>query len=165
MSDQFTQQLKLQAAAYTDHLNDTLKTQYGELKRTFEAERELEIAKLAASHHENLAKLHGMGKGIQDAIHDRAEKDRISREVRELWIAAQSMIESLHSNATVHLPWNEQRRPLNLSNLNKALNNNDEFARAVIDSIPPSALDQGILPQGALKVMSRVFFAFVIFIK
>jgi hypothetical protein len=75
------------------------------------------------------------------------------------------MIESLHSNATVHLPWNEQRRPLNLSNLNKALNNNDEFARAVIDSIPPSALDQGILPQGALKVMSRVFFAFVIFIK
>ncbi|XP_046460534.1 MICOS complex subunit MIC60-like [Daphnia pulex] len=151
LSDQFTQQLKLQAAAYTDHLNDTLKTQRLELKRTFDAERELEVAKLLASHHENLAKLHGMGKGIQDAIHDRAEKDRVSRQVRELWIAAQSMIESLRSNNSVHLPWNEQRHPLNLSSLNKALNNNDEFALAVIESIPPTALDQGILPQGALK--------------
>jgi hypothetical protein len=63
------------------------------------------------------------------------------------------MIESLRSNATVHLPWDEQRRPLNLNNLNKTLNNNDEFALAIIDSIPPSALDQGILPQGALKVI------------
>uniref|UniRef100_A0A0P5A065 MICOS complex subunit MIC60 n=1 Tax=Daphnia magna TaxID=35525 RepID=A0A0P5A065_9CRUS len=151
LSDQFTQQLKLQAAAYTDHLNDSLKTQYLELKRTFEAERELDIAKLAALHHEDLAKLHGMGKGIQDAIHDRAEKDRISRQVRELWIAAQSMMDSLRSNATVHLPWNEQRRPLNLNGLNQALNNNDEFARAVLESIPQSAVSQGILPQGALK--------------
>ena len=41
----------------------------------------------------------------------------------------------------------------NLNNLNKTLNNNDEFALAIIDSIPPSALDQGILPQGALKVI------------
>uniref|UniRef100_A0A0P6FZ74 MICOS complex subunit MIC60 n=1 Tax=Daphnia magna TaxID=35525 RepID=A0A0P6FZ74_9CRUS len=151
LSDQFTQQLKLQAAAYTDHLNDSLKTQYLELKRTFEAERELDIAKLSALHHEDLAKLHGMGKGIQDAIHDRAEKDRISRQVRELWIAAQSMMDSLRSNATVHLPWNEQRRPLNLNGLNQALNNNDEFARAVLESIPQSAVSQGILPQGALK--------------
>ncbi|XP_045027350.1 MICOS complex subunit MIC60 isoform X2 [Daphnia magna] len=151
LSDQFTQQLKLQAAAYTDHLNDSLKTQYLELKRTFEAERELDIAKLAALHHEDLAKLHGMGKGIQDAIHDRAEKDRISRQVRELWIAAQSMMDSLRSNATVHLPWNEQRRPLNLNGLNQALNNNDEFASAVLESIPQSAVSQGILPQGALK--------------
>lgn len=151
LSDQFTQQLKLQAAAYTDHLNDSLKTQYLELKRTFEAERELDIAKLSALHHEDLAKLHGMGKGIQDAIHDRAEKDRISRQVRELWIAAQSMMDSLRSNATVHLPWNEQRRPLNLNGLNQALNNNDEFASAVLESIPQSAVSQGILPQGALK--------------
>lgn len=95
-----------------------------------------------------------MGKGIQDAIHDRAEKDRISRQVRELWIAAQSMMDSLRSNATVHLPWNEQRRPLNLNGLNQALNNNDEFASAVLESIPQSAVSQGILPQGALKVKS-----------
>ena len=152
MSDQFTQQLKRQAAAYTDHLNDSLKMQQQELQRTFDAERELEMAKILASYHQDLAKLHGMAKGIQDAVHSRAEKDRVSRNVRELWIAAQSLIESLRSNATVHLPWDEQRRPLNLKGLNQAVDNNDEFARAVVQSIPPSAVGQGVLPQGALKV-------------
>ena len=157
MSDQFTQQLKRQAAAYTDHLNDSLKMQQQELQRTFDAERELEMAKLLASYHQDLAKLHGMAKGIQDAVHSRAEKDRVSRNVRELWIAAQSLIESLRSNATVHLPWDEQRRPLNLKGLNQAVDNNDEFARAVVQSIPPSAVGQGVLPQGALKVNIIIF--------
>lgn len=152
MSDQFTQQLKRQAAAYTDHLNDSLKMQQQELARTFQADRELEMAKLLATYHQELAKLHGMAKGIQDAVHSRGDKDRISREVRELWIAAQAMVDSLRSNATVHLPWDEQRRPLDLGGLKKAVNNNDEFARTVIESIPSSAISEGVLPQGALKV-------------
>lgn len=152
MSDQFTQQLKRQAAAYTDHLNDSLKMQEQELKRTFDAERELEMAKLLALYHQDLAKLHGMAKGIQDAVHGRADKDRLSRQVRELWVAAQSLIESLNSNADVHLPWEKQRRPVDLKGLNNAINNNDEFARAVVESIPSSAVGEGVLPQGALKV-------------
>lgn len=123
--------------------------QQQELQRTFDAERELEMAKLLANYHQDLAKLHGMAKGIQDAVHSRAEKDKISRNVRELWIAAQSLIESLRSNAAVHLPWDEQRRPLDLRGLSQA---NDEFARAVVESIPSSAVGQGVLPQGALKV-------------
>lgn len=152
MSDQFTQQLKRQAAAYTDHLNDSLKVQQQELTRTFQAERELDMAKLLAAYHQELAKLHGMAKGIQDAVHSRGDKDRISREVRELWISAQTLIDSLRSNATVHLPWDEQRRPLDLGGLKKAVDNNDEFARTVIESIPSSAVSEGVLPQGALKV-------------
>lgn len=111
------------------------------------------MAKLLASYHQDLAKLTGMAKGIQDAMHNRAEKDQISRQVRELWIAAQSLIESLRSNSTVHMPWEEQRRPLDISGLNQAAKYNDEFAKTVIESIPSEAIAEGVLPQGALKVM------------
>lgn len=152
MSDQFTQQLKRQAAAYTDHLNESLKAQQQELTRTFDAERQLELATLMAKYHEDLAKLHGLAKGIQHAVHNRADKDRISRQVRELWIAAQSLIETLRSNETIHQPWDQQRRPLNLQGLNEVIDNNHEFARAVIESIPESATKEGVLPQGAIKV-------------
>lgn len=154
MSEQFTQQLKRQAAAYTDHLSDTLNMQHDELKRRFEGERELELAKVLAAYHEELAKLHGMARGVQDAVHGRADKDRLSRQVRELWVAAQSLVDTLGNNSAVHLPWEKQRYPLEkpLKVLSNVANNNDEFARAVIETIPADALSDGVLPQGALKV-------------
>lgn len=156
LSDQFTQQLKRQAAAYTDHLNDCLNVQHEELKRKFEGERELELAKVLASYHEELAKLHSLAKGVLDAVHSRADKDSVSRQVRELWVAAQTMVDSLSSNSTVHLPWEEQRRPLeqSLQVLSKVAGNND-FTRTVIESIPTEAVNNGVLPQGAIKVQKQ----------
>lgn len=152
LSEQFTQQLKRQAAAYTDHLNDSLSTQQDELKRKFEGEREIELAKLASAYHEQLAKLHGMAKGVQDAVHNRAEKDQLSRQVRELWVAAQALVDSLASNKEIHLPWEQQRRPIDLKPINQSCQSSDEFLKTVIESIPKDALTNGVLPQGAIKV-------------
>lgn len=152
LSDQFTQQLKRQAGAYTDHLNETLNMQKEELIRRFEGERELELAKVLASYHGELAKLFGMAKGVQEAVHNRAEKDRIARQVRELWVSAQLLIDTLRSNEVVHLPWEDQRRPLEQSlNVLTQVVNKDEFTQAVMESIPPVAATSGVLPQGAIK--------------
>lgn len=123
-----------------------------ELKRRFEGERDLELAKVLASYHEELAKLHGMAKGVQEAVHLRADKDRLSRQVRELWVAAQTLVDALQSNASVHLAWENQRRPLDQSV--QALNQvakDDDFTRTVVESIPASAISNGVLPQGAIK--------------
>ena len=153
LSDQFTQQLKRQAGAYTDHLNETLNMQKEELIRRFEGERELELAKVLASYHGELAKLFGIAKGVQEAVHNRAEKDRIARQVRELWVSAQLLIDTLRSNEVVHLPWEDQRRPLEQSlNVLTQVVNKDEFTQAVMESIPPVAATSGVLPQGAIKV-------------
>ena len=160
LSEQFTQQLKRQAGAYTDHLNDSLNVQYEELKRKFEGERELELAKVLASYHEELSKLHGMAHGVKDAVHGRADKDRLSRQVRELWVASQSLVDSLCSNSAVHLPWEQQRKALEkpLQVLTSVVNNNDEFTQAVVESLPADALKNGVLPQGAIKVLECSFY-------
>lgn len=154
LSEQFTQQLKRQAAAYTDHLSDSLATQQDELKRKFEGERELERAKLTSAYHEQLAKLHGMAKGVEEAVHGRADKDQVSRQMRELWVAAQAMVDSLSSNKVVHLPWEQQRRPIDLKGISQSCKLDDEFLMTVVESIPKDALSHGVLPQGAIKVFA-----------
>ena len=153
LSDQFTQQLKRQAGAYTDHLNETLNMQKEELIRRFEGERELELAKVLASYHGELAKLYGMAKGVQEAVHNRADLDRVARQVRELWVSAQLLVDTLRSNEAAHLPWEDQRRPLepSLKTLSQTVRK-DDFIQAVLESISPVASENGVLPQGAIKV-------------
>jgi hypothetical protein len=81
--------------------------------------------------------------------------------VRELWLAAQSLIDVLRSNESAYTgKWQEQRRSLEqplelLSSISNSIGQgkDDDFVKAVIETVPKEAISQGILPQGALKVM------------
>lgn len=158
MSDQFTQQLKRQAAAHTDHLNEVLSVQQQELTRKHDNERELQLSQVKLAHSEELAKWLGMARGIQQSVRDRADVDHLAREVRNLWMAAHSLIDGLRSNQTAHLPWEEQRRDLSspLALLSQVTRPEDEFVKTVIETIPKDVLEKGVLPQGAIKVFSRL---------
>ncbi len=158
MSDQFTQQLKRQAAAHTDHLNEVLSVQQQELTRKHDNERELQLSQLRLAHSEELAKWLGMARGIQHSVRARADIDQLARDVRDLWMAAHSLIDSLRSNTTAHLPWEEQRRYLSspLTLLSKVTDPNDEFVKTVIETIPKDVIEKGVLPQGAIKVFSSL---------
>ena len=165
MSEQFTQQMKRQAAAHTDHLNEVLAAQQGELTRKHQSQLELEAAQHQLVRNQDLAKLTGMAKGIQESVHARADKDHVARQVRELWLAAQSLIDVLRSNESAYSgQWQEQRRSLNkplelLSSISNSIGQGkgDEFVKAVIETFPKEAINEGILPQGALKVKPTHF--------
>ena len=160
LSDQFMQQLKRQAGAHIDHVNEMLNVQQEEMARRHAGEREALLAELRTVHLAELSKLHGEAVGVQDAVMQRANKDREGREMRHLWIAAHSLINCLHSNVATHLPWEEQRQSLSqaIQALTDSTKNTDEFTRCVVESIPESAVTNGVLPQGAIKVFSLSIF-------
>jgi len=153
LSDQFMQQLKRQAGAHIDHLNEMLNVQQEELTRRHGGEREAQLAELRTNHLTEISKLHGMAIGVQDAVMQRAEKDKAGKEMSQLWIAAHSLINCLHDNTTTHLPWEDQRQSLSqaVQALTNSTNNSDEFTRCIIESIPKTAVTNGVLPQGAIK--------------
>jgi len=157
LSDQFMQQLKRQAGAHIDHVNEMLNVQQEEMARRHAGEREALLAELRTVHLAELSKLHGEAVGVQDAVMQRANKDREGREMRHLWIAAHSLINCLHSNVATHLPWEEQRQSLSqaIQALTDSTKNTDEFTRCVVESIPESAVTNGVLPQGAIKERFR----------
>ena len=149
------EQLKRQTAAHLSHLNDMMNVQQDELTRKFEGEREVLEANIRLNHLVELTKLLGHAQGIRDTVRNKTDTDRMSRQVRELWIAAHSLIDCLKSNDGALLPWEEQRRPLaqSLQLLSNSTDNNDEFTRCMIESIPADVVEGGVLPQGAIKVL------------
>ena len=66
MLEQLTQQMKRQAAAYTDHLNEVSAAQQKELTRRHQSQLELEADQHQLARNQDLAKLTGMTKGIQE---------------------------------------------------------------------------------------------------
>jgi len=153
LSSQFMQQLKRQSAAHMDHLNDVTIQQQEELQRRHDGEREAQLAELRTRHLAELSQLHGLAIGVQDAVQQRAGKDREALEMRQLWISAHSLISCLHSNITTHLPWEQQRQSLSaaLQALTLSTKNGDEFTRCIVEAIPEVAVTGGVLPQGAIK--------------
>lgn len=153
------QQLKRQAGAHIDHVSEMLNVQQEELMRRHSGELEAQLAELRTIHLAELSKLHGLAIGVQDTVMQRAEKDKEGKEMRQLWIAAHSLINCLHSNVTCHLPWEDQRQSLGqaIQALTNSTKNSDEFTRCIVESIPEAAVTNGVLPQGAIKV----FFSFI----
>ena len=114
---------------------------------------QLQEASLKTDYNEGLAKMLGLAKGIQDSIRARADKERLARQVRDLWMAAQSLVDVLRSDKTAHLNWEAQRLPLNrpLGVINHVVKD-DEFVKTIIETIPSEVVEKGVLPQGAIKV-------------
>lgn len=147
MSDQWTQQMKRQAAAHTHHLNDQLAAQHDNLSAKHQMELQLQAAQHQLALLEQLAPLVGAAQGVRDGVERRAELDAVARRVRTLWSSAQALIDALSTSAA-HLPWQQQRCPLAAP---LALLSGDEFVQQVVQSVPKEAVENGVLPTGAIK--------------
>uniref|UniRef100_A0A1A9VAH5 MICOS complex subunit MIC60 n=1 Tax=Glossina austeni TaxID=7395 RepID=A0A1A9VAH5_GLOAU len=94
---QLRQQLKKQAEAHTDHLQDVVNMKEGELKRQYTRELEDKMATEKANYKLQLAAMLGKIRGMDAAMQARAEGERSSHQAQALWAACQALWSSVRT--------------------------------------------------------------------
>merc|ERR1719470_127075 len=119
-------QLRRQAAAHSDHLQDMLSVQEAELKRKHEHQLSEELANSKSSHLEGLSSLSGMVSGLSTSLQARVEQDQRAVSSQQLWLACSGLDAAL-----------DTMKPL--------------MGEVILSSLSPLALDRGVYSINNLK--------------
>lgn len=141
-------QLRRQAAAFNDHLNDVLKVQETELNTKHDGElRE----KLLLAKQESELKLRGALarlNGIISAIRNKADIEKHNVEAQELWLATQSLL-------TAIIGFGDGRdRPYPIHSEVESIRrvtNGNEVVGEVLDSLSDGILRRGVYTEESLR--------------
>jgi len=135
-------QLRRQAAAHSDHLQDMLSVQEAELKRKLEHQLSEELANSKSSHLEGLSSLSGMVSGLSTSLQARVEQDQRAVTAQQLWIACSGLDAAM-----------DTMKPLmgEVVMVKTAAAPGDDFVQVVLSSLSPLALDRGVYSINNLK--------------
>ncbi|XP_037078576.1 MICOS complex subunit Mic60-like [Pollicipes pollicipes] len=147
------QQLRRQAGAHSDHLQDVLAVQERELKRRFEAAHE---DRLRAERHKfqaELAVVMGELKGVRDAITARADLDRAAHHAQEMWVACQGLKQAIRTGQLGAASWQQQLKPLRdeVAAIRQVAGEANRFVESVLTSLPEEVLERGVYTEDALR--------------
>ncbi|XP_055922362.1 MICOS complex subunit Mic60 [Eupeodes corollae] len=148
---QLRKQLKHQAEAHVDHLNDAISVKEAELKRNYQRELEEKLAAEKASYKLQLAEMLGKLLGIDAALKASAESERSTHQAQALWSACQALWATVRTGEPgVH--WRNKLRPLKseISAVTK-VSECDELVSVVLGSLPKTAETRGVFPEDALR--------------
>jgi len=145
-------QLKLQSETFSDHLSDALKVREIEMERDFARHLDEKLTEERCRFKMQLSALAGRVKGMDHALKEKAQTDKIVKQSQVLWSACQALFRSLRAGCP-GLPWTEQIRPLypEILAVKKAAADNDELVHVVIAGIPELAKERGVYPEDALR--------------
>ncbi|XP_017483076.1 PREDICTED: MICOS complex subunit Mic60 isoform X1 [Rhagoletis zephyria] len=155
---QLRQQLKRQAEAHIDHLNDALAMKESEMKRSFTRELEDKLATEKANYKLQLAamvgKMRGMDAALQeidDELKARAAAERSAHQAQALWAACQSLWATV-STGEPGEHWRNKLRPLKseIKAISKVAEG-DELVSVVIRNLPSTASERGVFTEDALR--------------
>ncbi|XP_055853064.1 MICOS complex subunit Mic60 isoform X2 [Episyrphus balteatus] len=148
---QLRKQLKQQAEAHVDHLNDAISLREAELKRNFSRELEEKLSTEKASYKLQLAAMLGKLRGMDTALKDRAESDRSAHQAQALWASCQALWATVRTGEPgVH--WRNKLRPLKAEiNAVTKVSEGDELVSVVIQNLPTTAIHRGVFPEDALR--------------
>uniref|UniRef100_A0A1B0BMJ6 MICOS complex subunit MIC60 n=1 Tax=Glossina palpalis gambiensis TaxID=67801 RepID=A0A1B0BMJ6_9MUSC len=148
---QLRQQLKKQAEAHSDHLQDVVNMKESELKRQYTRELEDKMATEKANYKLQLAAMLGKIRGMDAAMQARAEGERSSHQAQALWAACQALWSSVRTGEPgTH--WKAKLRPLrNEIKAIKKVAEGDELVTVVIQNLPVEAAERGVYPEDALR--------------
>jgi len=146
------QQLRIQAQAHSDHLADVLAVKEKELERHFKKIHNERLEQEQSAYKMQIGAMLGRLRGIDDALKSRAENDKHARQAQLLWSACQSLHRRLKTS-TPGVPWQQQLRPLRLEieNVDKAADTDDELVKVVLAGIPPEAVGRGVYTEEAMR--------------
>ena len=142
------QQLRRQAAAFGDHLNEVLKVQASELDTKYQNETR---EKLLLARHEFDLKLRGTLarlNGVIAAVENRAEVARRNTEAQELWLACQSLsavITGLVDDSPQLYPVQNEVETI------RRVAGGNGVVRAILDSLPADVLSRGVYTEESLR--------------
>ncbi|XP_029404494.2 MICOS complex subunit Mic60 isoform X1 [Bactrocera dorsalis] len=155
---QLRQQLKKQAEAHSDHLNDAIAMKESEMKRNFTRELEDKLATEKANYKLQLAamvgKMRGMDAALQeidDELKARAESERSAHQAQALWAACQALWATV-STGEPGVHWRNKLRPLKseIKAISKVAEG-DELVSVVIQNLPTAASERGVFTEDALR--------------
>ncbi|XP_074027023.1 MICOS complex subunit Mic60 isoform X1 [Leptinotarsa decemlineata] len=146
------EQLKRQSQAFTDHLEDAVKTREMEIERAFARKFDEMLESERCRFKIQLAAVVGRLKGLDQAIKEKNDADQTSKQAQVLWSACQALLRAIKAGCP-GLPWKDQIRPLEpeIVAVEKAAAENDELVCAVINGIPKEAKERGVYPEDALR--------------
>lgn len=144
--------LKLQSEAFTDHLDDAIRTREQEMERLLNRKFDEELQLERTKYKMQVSAMVGRLRGMEEALKARSDADKTAKKAQILWSACQTLIKAVKTSA-VGKPAEEQLRPLKdeITAVKKASNETDELVNAVIDAIPEEALSRGVFPEDVLR--------------
>jgi mitofilin len=95
MEKEMRTQLRRQAGAHADHINDVLEIQSKELQRVHQRSLDESLSVEATNHKRDLARLKGTLDGLDNALDDKSFMASASVETQELWLACVALQKSL----------------------------------------------------------------------
>jgi len=145
-------QLKRQAAAHTDHLDDVMAVQKAELTRQHQHQLDEDVSNLSAKHLSVLSDLSGQVLGLNKAVSDRAAADAGAVAAQALWLAVNTLQSVVVNGKQGASSWEDKLNPLISSvDVVKKAAGDDSFVETVLGSVSPVALERGVYTEDSLK--------------
>ncbi|XP_043196760.1 MICOS complex subunit MIC60-like [Amphibalanus amphitrite] len=153
LENEMRQQLRRQAAAHSDHLQDVLSVQERELKLRFEMAHEDRLRDERQQYQSELAVVMGELKGLKDAITARADLDRAAHHAQEMWVSCQALKQAIRTGQLGAASWQQQLKPLRdeAAAIRQVAGESNRFVSAVLDNLPEVVLERGVYTEDALR--------------
>ncbi len=158
MEAEMVSQLRRQAEAHTEHLDDSLDVQKRELTRKHRRELDEALAKAELQHKEDIAKILGQLQGLNEGLQGRAEMDMASLEAQELWLACTSLMQAVANGGNSFDAKEVRSLRLELRAVRKAAvrgDHEDPFVKAVLQSIPDEVSTRGVYTEESIRERFR----------
>ena len=149
MEKEMRTQLRRQAAAHVDHINDVLEVQSNELKRLHERNVNEVVANEQAGYKREMAVIKGTLDGLEKALDDKTFMRNASHESQELWLACVALQKSLSLDENVPLEAKIKAIEKVIQGSNAL--SKDETIQVLLKSIPEAAKTKGVSSGGQLK--------------
>lgn len=147
-------QLRRQAAAHSDHLQEALSIREVELDRQNGLRCQESLLKQQGDHQEQVGHSMARLKGIQHYLQAREELEKASRKAQQLWLACQALRQTVRFGITGRDTSETVLHPLKgqvLAIREATVNIDDPLYATVIGSIPETALERGVYTEEALR--------------
>ncbi len=144
MEKEMRTQLKRQAAAHADHINDVLEVQSNELSRRFERKLDEAVNAEKITHKAELARLKGTLGSLDKTLEDKEFMSTASGETQELWLAVVALQRALRSSSGAKVNLAANVKAIESATKDTRAFGDDPFLKAVLASIPQEVKSQGV---------------------
>ncbi|CAL1269703.1 unnamed protein product [Larinioides sclopetarius] len=145
--NELRQQLRRQAAAHADHIQEVLKVQEQELERKFSLDLEEKLLHQKGVFISEMSGNMSRLKGILAFLKAKSEFDKASKKAQALWLACQAMSHKISAdNAGNPFPLGKDIAAVKI-----AADDESEFINAVLAGIPTEAVNRGVYNNEVLK--------------
>ncbi|XP_078587199.1 MICOS complex subunit MIC60-like isoform X19 [Branchiostoma floridae x Branchiostoma japonicum] len=145
-------QLRRQAGAHSEHLQDVLRVQEQELSSKHQAEMHDALMDERDRYQVKLNEAMARLRGVEAAIEGRADIEREARKAQELLIACETLKRLINTGNEEAASWEERRIPLSREvNTVKEAAGDSKFFQTLLGSVPQQAMEAGVFPEDSLR--------------